>query len=172
MSSTISASLKRNVPRKKILAERNENLENPENPESKFSKTLIDKPTILDPANPLSHVTVLSMVFCQRTVFINQLSLARPKFIGYNPNRRKEIFLRRVQEINESKDGFDSVRSSLVSLSYDVEHEDDDVEEVEETQRKILKLNEVLKCFLLFAVVVFSAFCIVRMNSPEFLQLL
>ncbi|KAK6914811.1 hypothetical protein RJ641_019928 [Dillenia turbinata] len=192
MSPTISASLKTNVPRKNVLAERNENLENPENPESNFSKTHIQKPPILDAANPLSPCNSFSDGSLSKHGFpspkmldeaqdsdsrdqssskpydplTNYLS-PRPKFLRYNPNRRREIFLRRVQEINESKDGLDSVRSSSVSLSHDVDHEDDDVEEDEETERKCLRLNEVLKCFLLLAVVVISAFCIVHMSSPE-----
>ncbi|KAL9460620.1 hypothetical protein AB3S75_003756 [Citrus x aurantiifolia] len=106
MSPTISASSKAIAPRKKVLAERNENADN--------SDLSVNVDSSLSPYDPSP----------------------RPKFLRYKPNRRREIFLRCENEANGSislpctKDE----KADFVCVSQEGEELDEGEGEVEEEE--------------------------------------
>ncbi|CAA2995644.1 Hypothetical predicted protein [Olea europaea subsp. europaea] len=163
MSPTISASSKVSVPRKKILAERNEY--------SSLSDTQIWKTQDMDMKNSIGHYDLSPSWFipsknCDRVSnddgvvtdsslkpydpLTNYLS-PRPKYLRYHPNKRRLIFHRKVSESREGKDGTgpgeeESLADAQDSLVHAQENEenlvevdgntddDDDVEENEEEE--------------------------------------
>ncbi|CAI9767164.1 unnamed protein product [Fraxinus pennsylvanica] len=199
MSPTISASSKVAVPRKKILAERNEN--------SSFSDTQIWKAPDVDMKNGIGHYDLSPSWFipsknCGRVSndddvvadsslkpcdpLTNYLS-QRPKYLRYDPNKRRMIFHRKVSENREGKDGTGigeeessaDAQNSLVHAQENLEEvdentdDDDDVEEDEEEEDKEggeyeergWSLRGVLKFLLTFYVCFLSKTYIYSTNS-------
>ncbi|KAK9228997.1 hypothetical protein WN944_021954 [Citrus x changshan-huyou] len=147
MSPTISASSKAIAPRKKVLAERNENADN--------SDLSVNVDSSLSPYDPLTNYPS-----------------PRPKFLRYKPNRRREIFLRCENEANGSislpckKDE----NADFVCVSQEGEELDEgegEVEEEEEEEEKEGFLRRVLKLMLVLALLVSSTMYISFMNSPK-----
>ncbi|XP_075666348.1 uncharacterized protein LOC142636140 [Castanea sativa] len=139
MSPTISAASKAIIPKKKILAERNEASE------SIFSEPVVQKTSYLESKTTFSYpVTEKSDIASSPQVFeandneenvvadgslrpydplTNYLS-PRPKFLRYKPNRRQEIFHRLENEIPEGKDGLSSTSGSSESQKVSDEESD------------------------------------------------
>ncbi|KAK9231905.1 hypothetical protein WN943_022146 [Citrus x changshan-huyou] len=149
MSPTISASSKAIAPRKKVLAERNENADN--------SVLSVNVDSSLSPYDPLPNYPS-----------------PRPKFLRYKPNRRREIFLRCENEANGSislsckKDE----KADFVCVSQEGEERDEgegevEEEEEEEEEEKEGFLRRVLKLMLVLALLVSSTMYISFMNSPK-----
>ncbi|XP_039022250.1 uncharacterized protein LOC120154643 [Hibiscus syriacus] len=190
-------------PRKKVLGERNESpgsnssithFSKSPNLDSNPSPKIISKNSPnLDPKvvskEPVSHKTPLSNSSRDGTPspspydpLKNYLS-PRPQFLRYNPERRKEIFLRLEMEDKEGddptveSDEADAVSgdSSLASSSKEdeefgaeseslSENEDEEFEEGED--EAAWSLGGVLKYFLLSVVLLLSTSHISSMNSP------
>lgn len=147
MSPTISASSKAVAPRKKVLAERNENADNSEGSLS------VNVDSSLSPYDPLPNYPS-----------------PRPNFLRYKPNRRREIVLSCENETKGSislpcnKDD----KVDLVCVSQEGEEIDEGEEEVEEgEEKKVGFLRSVLELMLILAVLVSSTMYISLMNSPE-----
>lgn len=147
MSPTISASSKAVAPRKKVLAERNENADNSEGSLS------VNVGSSLSPYDPLPDYPS-----------------PRPNFLRYKPNRRREIVLSCENETKGSislpcnKDD----KADLVCVSQEGEEIDEGEEEVEEEEEnKVGFLRSVLELMLILAVLVSSTMYISLMNSPE-----
>ncbi|XP_052180936.1 uncharacterized protein LOC127794083 [Diospyros lotus] len=187
MSPTISAASKAAVPRKKILAERNE--------ASNFSGSQLHYSPDLDSRTLPSDSS--SKPYDPLTNYLSP----RPKFLRYNPSRRHEIFLR--QE-DEEKDGFgvnttvsfdshgavvqdilpDEADSSWVLASQeedsmkqedeisgedDVSDSDEEIEELEEEEEeeKHSIFKGLMKLLLVIGILFTSTLHISFMNSPS-----
>lgn len=140
MSPTISAASKAIIPKKKILAERNEASE-PIFSEPVVQKTsnLESKPTSSNPVTGKSDIAspqgfepndneenvVADGSLRPYDPLTNYLS-PRPKFLRYKPNRRQEIFHRLENEIPEGKDGLSSTSGSSESQKVSDEESDSD----------------------------------------------
>lgn len=138
MSPTISAASKAIIPKKKILAERNEASE-PIFSEPVVQKTsnLESKPTSSNPVTGKSDIAspqgfepndneenvVADGSLRPYDPLTNYLS-PRPKFLRYKPNRRQEIFHRLENEIPEGKDGLSSTSGSSESQKVSDEESD------------------------------------------------
>ncbi|WOG99180.1 hypothetical protein DCAR_0518528 [Daucus carota subsp. sativus] len=202
MSPTISAATKAAalVPRKKILADRNEGFTFCMSPKSlvgsacsvRFSSCpdtdCDDKQNRFDGDSSLREKPYDPLT--------NYLS-PRPKFLRYNPNKKRRIFLCEENEIGEIKDGLDfvSTRSSFESgevveerifeevcvKKEDVElvktddecddYEDEDVEDLEGSEEfegnKCWGLLRILKFLLVLGSLILSTSFIYSMNSPD-----
>lgn len=197
MSPTISAATKAAaVPRKKILAERNEaspiisgtgrSVRSSDNStyqidddddDDEEQKTFDADSSLRKPYDPLT----------------NYLS-PRPKFLRYNPNRRNKIFLHGGNEAMERKDGFGGIKTSVSfdsqkavgeetpseeegSVKEDEErmdksegnhNDDEEVEEIEEFEEETRwSLKGVLKFLLVLGTLILSTSYICSMNSPN-----
>ncbi|XP_030972767.1 uncharacterized protein LOC115992680 [Quercus lobata] len=140
MSPTISAASKAIIPKKKILAERNEASE------SIFSEPVVQKTPNLESkttsSNPLTEKSDIASpqgfepngngneenVVADGSLrpydpLTNYLS-PRPKFLRYKPNRRQEILHRLENEIPEGKDGLSSTSGSSESQKVSDEESD------------------------------------------------
>lgn len=138
MSPTISAASKAIIPKKKILAERNEasesifsepvvqktsNLESkPTSSNSVTGKSDIASPQGFEPNDNEENV-VADGSLRPYDPLTNYLS-PRPKFLRYKPNRRQEIFHRLENEIPEGKDGLSSTSGSSESQKVSDEESD------------------------------------------------
>lgn len=138
MSPTISAASKAIIPKKKILAERNEASE-PIFSEPVVQKTsnLESKPTSSNPVTGKSDIAspqgfepndneenvVADGSLRPYDPLTNYLS-PRPKFLRYKPNRRQEIFHRLENEIPEGKDGLSTTSGSSESQKVSDEESD------------------------------------------------
>ncbi|KAB1218492.1 hypothetical protein CJ030_MR3G026372 [Morella rubra] len=209
MSQTVSAAGKVTAPRKKILAERNEA------PESIYYDTNGQKTSIcesiltcVNPGTEISDISSpqgLESDDNEWTTLVDDGSLRpydpltnylspRPKFLRYTPNRRREIFLRRENEIRAGKHGLcismgnsfesrkasdgesDSVcgRGSSASSQEgsaqqedeEVEESDEEIEEPEEKGWKGWNTKMVLESLIGFGLLVFLTIYISSMNSP------
>ena len=138
MSPTISAASKAIIPKKKILAERNEA------PESIFSEPVVQKTSNHESktisSNPVMEKSDIASpqgfepngneknVVADGSLrpydpLTNYLS-PRPKFLRYKPNRRQEILHRLENEIPEGKDGLSSTSGSSESQKVSDEESD------------------------------------------------
>ena len=138
MSPTISAASKAIIPKKKILAERNEASE------SIFSEPVVQKTPNLESkttcSNPVTEKSDIASpqgfepngneenVVADGSLrpydpLTNYLS-PRPKFLRYKPNRRQEILHRLENEIPEGKDGLSSTSGSSESQKVSDEESD------------------------------------------------
>ncbi|XP_022889571.1 uncharacterized protein LOC111405086 isoform X1 [Olea europaea var. sylvestris] len=180
MSPTKSASSKIAFSKKKILAERNEN--------SSFSDTQIRKSPDLEMKNsPLNssigHSGRSSSWFIPSNncapgsndngvvadsslkpydPYTNYLS-PRPKYLRYDPNKRRMIFHRKLSESREGKDGTEiqkGVGDGMVE-----EEEVEEEEEREEFEEKGWSLRGVLKFLLILFVCFLSKTYVSSMNS-------
>ncbi|KAK8608418.1 hypothetical protein V6N13_023842 [Hibiscus sabdariffa] len=202
MSPTVSAASKVSFPRKKVLGERNESpgsnsfITHFSKSSSLDSKIISQKDSSdLDPKEPSSHKTPLSYSSRDGTPspgpydpLKNYLS-PRPQFLRYNPDRRKEIFLRLEMEGKEEDDSTvdaESHEADTVSIDgsssssqedeefgdeseslLEEEDEEFDMESEEEGEEEAAwSLGGVLKCFLLSVVLLLSTSYISSMNSP------
>ncbi|KAL6334998.1 hypothetical protein AAG906_023803 [Vitis piasezkii] len=206
MSPTISAASKATLPRKKILAERNE-ASGSILSDAHFSKTPQDAKSPADVGingsdGPLCRTTPLSYRASesegddQNSVpdsssrpydpLTNYLS-PRPKFLRYNPNRRREIFLLKENEIEDGNDRLSIGRSvsfesqnagdedgardtssqggSVQPEDEEIVEDEEDIEEVEEQRGWSLK--GVLNTLFVFVLLVLSTSYISSMNSPS-----
>ncbi|KAL4290864.1 hypothetical protein GQ457_14G006460 [Hibiscus cannabinus] len=198
MSPTVSAASKVSFPRKKVLGERNESpgsnsfITHFSKSSSLDSKIISQKDSSdLDP----KHKTPLSYSSRDGTPspgpydpLKNYLS-PRPQFLRYNPDRRKEIFLRLEMEGKEEDDSTvdaESHEADTVSIDgsssssqedeefgdeseslLEEEDEEFDMESEEEGEEEAAwSLGGVLKCFLLSVVLLLSTSYISSMNSP------
>ncbi|XP_031255732.1 uncharacterized protein LOC116113713 [Pistacia vera] len=120
MSPTISTASKAVAPRKKILAERNENCD-----------THIPNPlsfSLCDDSLSLSDDSSLKSYDPSKNC-----TSPRPKFLRYKPNRRREIVLRHENKVKEMKED-----AYLVCASLDVLVKDEvEVEEVEDDDYEV-----------------------------------
>ena len=138
MSPTISAASKAIIPKKKILAERNEASESifsepvvqkTSNHESKTisSNPVMEKSDIASPQgfepNGNEKNVVADGSLRPYDPLTNYLS-PRPKFLRYKPNRRQEILHRLENEIPEGKDGLSSTSGSSESQKVSDEESD------------------------------------------------
>ncbi|KAK8618811.1 hypothetical protein V6N13_132790 [Hibiscus sabdariffa] len=200
MSPTVSAASKASFPRKKVLGERNESPGSNSfithfSKSSSFDSKLLPKiisqknSSNPDPKEPSSHKTPLSYSSRDGTPspepydpLKNYLS-PRPQFLRYNPDRRKEIFLRLEMEGREGDDSTaesheaDTVSSDNSSLASSSSSQEDDEfgdeseslleeeDEEEGEEEAAWSLGGVLKCFLLSAVLLLSTSYISSMNS-------
>lgn len=138
MSPTISAASKAIIPKKKILAERNEASESifsepvvqkTSNIESKTtsSNPVMEKSNIASPQgfepNGNEKNVVADGSLRPYDPLTNYLS-PRPKFLRYKPNRRQEILHRLENEIPEGKDGLSSTSGSSESQKVSDEESD------------------------------------------------
>lgn len=203
MSPTISAAAKANFPRKKILADRNE-ASGSILSDIHFSKTPEDaKSSSADEGingsdGPLRRTTPLayrasvseeddrisapdpsSRPYDPLTNYLSP----RPKFLRYNPDRRREIFLLKENEIKDGNDRLgvsrnvsfesqnagdkDSARDASSpggSVKEDGEEIVEGEEEIEEERG--VSLKGVLNALFVFAILIFSISYISSMNSP------
>lgn len=138
MSPTISAASKAIIPKKKILAERNEASESIfSEPVVQKTSNLESKPTSSNPVTEKSDIAspqgfepndneenvVADGSLRPYDPLTNYLS-PRPKFLRYKPNRRQEIFHRLENEIPEGKDGLSSTSGSSESQKVSDEESD------------------------------------------------
>lgn len=138
MSPTISAASKAIIPKKKILAERNEASESIfSEPVVQKTSNLESKPTSSNPVTGKSDIAspqgfepndneenvVADGSLRPYDPLTNYLS-PRPKFLRYKPNRRQEIFHRLENEIPEGKDGLSSTSGSSESQKVSDEESD------------------------------------------------
>lgn len=138
MSPTISAASKAIIPKKKILAERNEASESIfSEPVVQKTSNLESKPTSSNPVTEKSDIAspqgfepndneenvVADGSLRPYDPLTNYLS-PRPKFLRYKPNRRQEIFHRLENEIPEGKDGQSSTSGSSESQKVSDEESD------------------------------------------------
>ncbi|CAI9773590.1 unnamed protein product [Fraxinus pennsylvanica] len=211
MSPTKSASSKIAFPKKKILAERIEN--------SSFSDTQIQKTPDLEmknsplnssighsgqssswfiPSKNCAHVSNDNGVVVDSSLkpydpYTNYLS-PRPKYLRYDPNKRRMIFHRKLSESREGKDGkeihkgvgeeessADSLDSSVSAQEKEEnteevddnidddglveEEEEEEEEEIEEFEEKGWSLRGVLKFLLILFVCFLSKTYVSSMNS-------
>ena len=203
MSPTISAASKAAIPRKKILAERN-GASGSISPDTHFSKTPQDKKSppqdlgINGSDSPLCRTTPLSYRASESEddgqnsapdlsskpydPLTNYLS-PRPKFLRYNPTRRREIFLLKEEEIKDGKDRL-SISRNVSFESQNAGDEDgtpdtlpqgqnedeeivkDEVEIEEEEERGENCLKWVLNALFVFVILLLSTSYISSMNSP------
>lgn len=206
MSPTISAASKATLPKKKILAERNE-ASGSMLSDAHFSKTPQDAKSPADVGingsdGPLCRTTPLSYRASesegddQNSVpdsssrpydpLTNYLS-PRPKFLRYNPNRRREIFLLKENEIEDGNGrlsigrsvSFESQNASdedgardTSSQGGSVQPEDEEIVEdeediEEEEEQRGWSLKGVLNTLFVFVLLVLSTSYISSMNSPS-----
>lgn len=138
MSPTISAASKAIIPKKKILAERNEASESIfSEPVVQKTSNLESKPTSSNPVTEKSDIAspqgfepndneenvVADGSLRPYDPLTNYLS-PRPKFLRYKPNRRQEIFHRLENEIPEGKDGLSTTSGSSESQKVSDEESD------------------------------------------------
>ncbi|KAJ4834272.1 hypothetical protein Tsubulata_051579 [Turnera subulata] len=178
MTPTISAASKVTPPRKKILAERNESVDT----HSQETPISYSKPSYSDEsADELS-----SKPYDPLTNYLSP----RPRFLRYNPNRRREILLHRENGNKEgefgSSDGSGSGSDLKSNKGSDVEEGDSssskdsqednvelEIEELVDSEDEFEDVEEkrgwgfttVLKHLLLVAVLVLSTAYISSMNS-------
>lgn len=138
MFPTISAASKAIIPKKKILAERNEASESIfSEPVVQKTSNLESKPTSSNPVTEKSDIAspqgfepndneenvVADGSLRPYDPLTNYLS-PRPKFLRYKPNRRQEIFHRLENEIPEGKDGLSTTSGSSESQKVSDEESD------------------------------------------------
>ncbi|GMI93767.1 hypothetical protein HRI_003046000 [Hibiscus trionum] len=193
MTPTVCAASKASFLRKKVLGERNESPESnstithfSKSPslDSKRSPEIISKASLKNSPNIDPNVTSKD----HYDPLKNYLS-PRPKFLRYNPDRRKEILLRLEMEEKEGDDSTsesdEADNSSLASSSSQEDEESGDEseslseeedeefdtereEEIEEEAKEeaTWSFKGVLKYFLLLVVLLLSTQYISSMNSP------
>lgn len=185
MSPTICTANKVTVPKKKVLAERNETLDVVEQQNlrrsSGFSSKAVKSPIVDDNAQkPYDPIT-------------NYLS-PRPKFLRYNPNRRRKILLQEDEDSVRNSSSFDaelelggdsygfvdscSQKESVDEVDDEINkegecEEDEESEAEDEEEEEIVEFGEdkgYLMGFLKFLVVVIAVIlttqAICSMNTP------
>ncbi|XAR67669.1 hypothetical protein NMG60_11002517 [Bertholletia excelsa] len=193
MAPTISAVPKASLPRKKILAERNESADSHHQNTPDFdhkcslnnsgrSSSIRSRVRDSDNEQNISFSDLSSNPYDPLTNYLSP----RPKFLRYRPNRRRNFFLQQKQEIREEDDGAGSLADDVhgdsisfpqegygeqeaneeIDMIVTVENEvvDEGIEEFEE--ETCWSLKGVLKLLLVLVLLFSSTLYISCMNSP------